>query len=185
MLIYLIGSARKKQKEKHVKHEKSLTIIYKVQLIESSGSELQDSVEPDRVKNHMEQIILNRFRVPKKMPLHLFNPHEHPKISLLRDRKKDVLQKWYILLHDKHSKGFPVQSLEKWWHEVIGYDHRDTFIEDGFNHSRAINFISSRANAILATLHVVNVVPIALRMRQCTKYLHFRVIVVVVVAPVL
>ena len=105
----------------------------------------------------MKYIILHRLTVPKEMLLDFLHSQLHGEIPLLRNRQKYVLQRGNVFLGNKHGKGFPVQNLKKRRHIIVGYDHRHTFIEDGLNYSRAVNFVAFWANAELAGFHVMDV----------------------------
>lgn len=141
------------------------------------GVNLKHSVEPNRMEYHMKDVVLNWPTVPKEMLLYLLDPHLHPPVSSLRDREEYVLQVWDILLQYKNGKGFPVQSLEKRGHEIVGYDHGHALVEDGFHNSRTVYFITFRTYAVLATSHVLNVVHITLVVGHGTEYPHVRIFV--------
>ncbi|WVY90410.1 hypothetical protein V8G54_035924 [Vigna mungo] len=114
------------------------------------------------MKYHMKYIIPDRVPVPKEMVLHLSDSHLQSKILLFRDRKEYILQIRNILLQNNNCKGFPIQNLVKWWHKVVRYYNRNTFVENGFHYSWTVHFIAFGTNAVLAALHVLNIVPVAL-----------------------
>ncbi|KAF4372935.1 hypothetical protein G4B88_018100 [Cannabis sativa] len=55
-----------------------------------------------------------------------------------------------------------LHQLNKRRYKVVGYDHRDTIVENRLYNSRTIDFIPFCTNAILAALHVVDIYFVAL-----------------------
>ena len=92
--------------------------------------------------------------MPKKMRLHLLHPHLHLPIPLLWYRRQNLLQVRYLFLRYEHRKRFPVKNPKQWRHEVIRYDHWNTFVHDRFDDSGAVHFVSFGTDAVFAVLHV-------------------------------
>lgn len=128
----------------------------------SSSSYLIQSIVPNTVKSHMKQIILHRRAVPKKVSLHLPHPQLQFEVLLFTNRYQYLFKPRHILLRNNHRKHLPIQYFKKRRHIVVRYNNRHTLIEDGLHNPRAINFMSSWTYAVLAALHVLNVIHLAL-----------------------
>lgn len=139
---------------------------------------LENSVIPNWMKNHVKHIILLWLSMPQKMLLNFLHSHLHWPVPAFRYRHQNLLQIRDIFLRYKNRKWFPIQNLEKWRDKVIRYDDRNTIIENGLYHSRTIHFKAFGANAVLARLHELKVVLVSFSPRKFTEYFQVGIFVV-------
>lgn len=118
---------------------------------------LIQSAEPNRVQDHVEEIVLDWFGVPQEMPLRLLHVALHSRVLAVADPLEDLLQIRDLLLRHHHGEGAPVQNVLERQHEVVGDDHRHALVVDGLHDPGAVHLVAHGADAEPARLHVLDV----------------------------